>query len=115
MNVEIRQAGRTDEVALPSGRIRVGGDRDDNLRIEGLPASLLELTIHDSQVWLCASQTLAIDQALFPASVPRLLFPGERVRLAADVDISVVRSATSPSLQATAYVARQLLVGSSPP
>ena len=114
MKLDIAQRGESTEVEVPEGRISVGGDSKDGIRIEGLAAHLLDLTVCGARVTLCPRETLCVNDVLVPRGVPRLLLPGERVALAEDVELRVI-APQPPPLPGTAAVLKQLLSGPADP
>ncbi|MCC6333317.1 MAG: FHA domain-containing protein [Myxococcales bacterium] len=114
MHLEIVFDNEVMPVDLRDGQVKVGGGPKDDIRLGGLPHGLLTLTLENGQVQVQSIRSLRIGKALFPANVPRLVVPGEELRLPNDV---VLRQPVdqqrreSRKLAATAFVAKELLSG----
>jgi pSer/pThr/pTyr-binding forkhead associated (FHA) protein len=114
MRLEIAFNDDVMPVDLVDGRVTVGGGPTDDIRLEGLPHGLLTLTLENGQVQVRAIRSLRIGKALFPANVPRLVVPGEELKLPNDVVLRQpvdARRRESRRLAGTAFVAKELLSG----
>jgi hypothetical protein len=114
MRLEIAFQDDVMPVDLLDGRVTVGGGPKDDIRLEGLPHGLLTLTLENGQVQVRAIRSLRIGNALFPAHVPRLVVPGEELKLPNDVILRQPVDAQrreSRKLAGTAFVAKELLSG----
>jgi len=101
-------------VDLVDGRVTVGGGPKDDIRLDGLPHGLLTLTLERGQVLVRSIRSVRIGKALFPANVPRLVVPGEELKLPNDVVLRQPLDAQrreSRKLAGTAFVAKELLSG----
>lgn len=112
MDLEIWQATSMTGLDLAEGKTVLGGAGTDGVRIEGLPPSLLELSLEGSRLTVRARQTVSIGDVLFPPGVPRLLMAGESIRLSGEVRLRrppEAREAEAREQAGTAQVLRQLL------
>lgn len=101
-------------VDLVDGRVTVGGGAKDDIHLAGLPHGLLTLTLDAGRVEVRSIRSLRIGKALFPANVPRLVVPGEELKLPNDVVLRQpvdVQRRESRKLAGTAFVAKELLSG----
>ncbi len=110
MDFEITLAGEATALDLADGLVTVGGGENDGVRIEGLPPALLRLSIDGERATLTARETVELDGALFPPEVPRLLLPGESVRLPNGGELRRVAKAEARKQLVTAMVLKELLV-----
>lgn len=112
MRIEIQWNAVTTPVDLADGVLTVGGNPADGIYLEGLPHSLLSLTVEGESVQVVSQRSVRIGHSLFPARIPRLLVEGEDLKLPNDV---VLRRCTRPGRResrrnmGTAFVARELL------
>lgn len=101
-------------VDLLDGTIHVGGSPSDEIRLPGLPHGLLRLSIEGERVTVTSIRSVRIGGALFPARVPRLLVPGEDLKLPNDVvlrrAVDVQRRDARKAAE-TAVVVKELLAG----
>jgi len=114
MLIEIVWNSETTQVDLLDGNVKVGGAPADDIRLEGLPHGLLELTLLGSQLSVTAQRSFRIGAALFPARVPRLVVADEALKLPNDVVIRRVVDARARELRKsidTAAIAEELLGG----
>ncbi|MBL8949987.1 MAG: hypothetical protein JNK82_04365, partial [Myxococcaceae bacterium] len=90
MLIEISCGGETTRADLKDGTVRVGGDRSDEIRIPGLPRSLLTLRIDGKRLTLTSSEVVCVGKSMFPSHVPRLVVAGELVKLTRGVTVKQV-------------------------
>ena len=114
MLLEIIWDQETTPVDLANGMVQVGGSPTDDIHLKGLPHGLLRLTIEGERVTVTSIRAVRIGGALFPARVPRLLVPGEDLKLPNDVILR--RAVDTQRLEArraaeTAVVVKELLAG----
>lgn len=112
MRLEIAFKDDVMPVDLVDGQVKVGGGTKDDIRLDGLPHGLLTLTLENGQVHVRAIRSLRIGHALFPANVPRLVVPGEELKLPNDVVLRLpvdAKRRESRKLAGTAFVAKELL------
>lgn len=112
MRLEIAFKDDVMPVDLVDGQVKVGGGAKDDIRLDGLPHGLLTLTLENGQVHVRAIRSLRIGHALFPANVPRLVVPGEELKLPNDVVLRLPvdeKRRESRKLAGTAFVAKELL------
>ncbi|MHB8876903.1 MAG: FHA domain-containing protein [Myxococcaceae bacterium] len=112
MELEIWQAGEATKLELADGEVSVGGAAADGVQLEGLPPSLLRLSIEGARLTVRTRETVSIGEVLFPPGVPRLLMPGESLNLSDEVRL--LRPAGAREVEArenavTAQVLKQLL------
>lgn len=91
MLIEITCAGETTEVDLVDGVLHVGGGANDDIRVEGMPKALLTLNLLGDRLLVTAAKPLSIGGVLFPAHIPRLVVPGEKMQLPCDVTLKQLR------------------------
>lgn len=107
----------TQRLDLADGTATVGGGRQDDICLEGLPHGLLTLTIVGEHVSVTAQRSVRIGEALFPARRARLLVHGEDLKLPNDVVLRRARAGGTEAGRATvgtAFVADGLLAGDAP-
>ena len=112
MLLEITCGAERTEVDLVDGTFRLGGAKGDEVRLAGLPHSMLALRISSGRVTVTSKLSIAIGAAQFPAHVPRLLVPGETMQLPRNVTLRQVpeKDAQSRRLQkGTACVLKDLV------
>jgi hypothetical protein len=109
MLVELICAGETTRADLADGVVRVGGGKADEIRISGLPPTLLRLRIDGERLTVTASRTMSIGRSMFAAHVPRLVVAGELVHLSPTISLRQVPAASHT--KGTATVMRDLLRG----
>ncbi|MBK7858268.1 MAG: FHA domain-containing protein [Archangiaceae bacterium] len=109
MLIEIGCGRETTRADLKDGAVRIGGGKGDEVRIAGLPPSLVTLRIEGERLTVTSTETLSIGRSMFPSHVPRLVIPGELVRLTASVTVKQV--AAPRRKKGTATVMRDLMSG----
>lgn len=114
MLLEIIWDDETTPIDLADGTILLGGGPTDDIRLSGLPHGLVTITIEGERVTVTSSRSVQIGTAPFPARVPRLLVPGDDLRLPSHVTL---RRAVDSSRQEarksveTVAVVKELLAG----
>lgn len=109
MLIEIGCGHEKTRADLKDGVVKVGGAPGDEIRIPGLPASLITLRIEGDRLTVTSKETLNIGKAMFPAHMPRLVVPGEVVELARSVTVQQV--APPRKHKGTATVMKDLIAG----
>lgn len=109
MLIEIGCGGETTQADLKDGMVKVGGAENDEIRIPGLPPSLLALRIEGTRLTLTATEPVCVGKSMFPSHVPRLLVAGELVKLKSGV--TVMRVAPGRKPKTTAMLMKDLLAG----
>ncbi len=109
MLIEIGCSGETTRVDLKDGTVKVGGDKADEIRIPGLPPSLLELRIDGKELTLTSREAVCVGKSMFPSHVPRLVVAGEVVKLARGVTVKQVPP--ERAAKNTAVLMKELLAG----
>jgi hypothetical protein len=112
MKLEISEDGARTLVEVPDGASTVGGAESDRVKVKGVPARLLALTVEGSSVVVEGRRPFLVDRLSCPANRKRLLLPGETVHLGdrawlrhpGDARLEVPRSGAE-----TVAVARELL------
>ncbi len=87
MLIEISFGKEKAEVDLADGVIHVGGAQTDGIRVPGMAPALLTLNLVGERLMVTAAQPMAIGGVRFPAHVPRLVVPGERMQLPAAITL----------------------------
>lgn len=114
MLLEIIWDDETTPIDLADGTILLGGGPTDDIRLSGLPHGLVTITIEGERVTVTSSRSVQIGAAPFPARVPRLLVPGDDLKLPSHVTL---RRAVDSSRQEarksveTVAVVKELLAG----
>lgn len=106
MRFTLRSRRTETSLDLAAGHLTIGGGVGDDIRVDGLSASLLSLEVGQVPA-IRATRLLRLGRGMLSANARRLLLPGEKVILASHV--SLERPA-EPSLNASA-LARSLLRG----
>ncbi|HLL05564.1 MAG TPA: FHA domain-containing protein [Myxococcaceae bacterium] len=96
MNFEFEHLGTTTPFELAEGQHRLGGGPDDQVRLEGLPPSLLTLSIEGPRLTVEASGTFTVSDVFVPAGVARLVLPGEVLGLPGQMRLKVLQPAQGP-------------------
>jgi len=109
MLIEIGCGGETTQADLKDGTVKVGGDKADEIRIPGLPPSLLTLRIEGKRLTLTATETVCVGKSRFPSHVPRLVVAGELVKLKSGVTVKQVAAERKP--KTTAMLMKDLFAG----
>jgi hypothetical protein len=109
MLIEIGCGGELTRADLNDGVVRVGGGREDEIRIAGLPSALVTLRIEGERLTLTCREPLSIGRSMFPSHVPRLVIAGELVRLPRAVTVKQI--AKERRNVGTATMMRDLLSG----
>lgn len=109
MLIEIGCGSEMTRADLKDGTVKVGGGPKDEVRIPGLPPSLLTLRIEGERLTVTSSETLSIGKSMFPSHLPRLLIAGEVVQLSRLVTLRQV--APPRRTRGTATMMRDLLGG----
>lgn len=109
MLIEICCGTETTRADLKDGVVKVGGGKEDEIRIRGLPPALVTLRIEGERVTLTSTETLGIGKSMFPSHVPRLLIAGELVQLARSVTVKQV--GVERRNKGTATVMKDLIAG----
>jgi hypothetical protein len=109
MLIEIGCGPDTTRADLKDGVVKVGGGKQDEIRIPGLPPSLVTLRIEGERLTLTSTEPLTIGKSMFPSHVPRLVVAGERVQLARNVTVQQV--APERRAKGTATVMKDLIAG----
>jgi hypothetical protein len=81
MYFEFEHLGTTTPFELTDGQHLLGGGPEDHVRLEALPPGFLILRIEGAHLMVEAAQTFTVNGVLVPPGVPRLVLPGEVVRL----------------------------------
>ena len=89
--------------------MKVGGAKEDEIRIPGLPPSLVTLRIEGERLMLTSNEPLSIGKSMFPSHLPRLVLPGERVQLSRNVTVTQI--APQRRTKGTASVMKDLIAG----
>ncbi len=101
-------------VDLVDGKATLGGGAHDDIRLAGLPVKLVHLDVEGPRLSIKAVRPLRIGAQLFPAHVPRLVLPGERITLPNDVIVERPDDEASRERRknkSTDFLARELLRG----
>ena len=98
---------------LPGALLHVGAPADD-LPIDGVTETIATFQVDALGAHLTGHALLTVDDIWVPREVPRLLLPGERVRLGPDLTLSIVSEPPGPALE-TAAMLRSFLSESLPP
>jgi hypothetical protein len=85
MHLDIVWNDESIAVDLIDGSVSVGGGPKDDIFFSGLPVKLLTLEVNGTLLAIKSTRALRVGHQLFPAKVPRLLMPGEVLRLPNDV------------------------------
>ncbi|MFZ5471198.1 MAG: FHA domain-containing protein [Myxococcota bacterium] len=109
MTLELSHDGERKRVELANGSMRLGGGAGDDIPVPGLEPAFLELTIEGERAVVKAREPIAFAGVLFPAKVPRLLVPGETVRLPQGIELRQLPAAPATEKPATAVVLKKLL------
>ena len=109
MLIEIGCGDEKTRAELKDGVVKVGGSPRDEIRIAGLPPSLVTLRIEGERLTVTSSETLSIGKSMFPSHVARLVVPGERVELSKSV--TVLQVAPPRKDKGTASVMKELIAG----
>lgn len=111
MLIEIAFGNETSEVDLVDGVLHVGGSVHDEIRIEGMPRSLLTLNLLGERLLVTASRPVTIGGVLFPAHIPRLVVPGEKMQLPSGVTLTQLRPKGEPhrSFKGTACLLKEMV------
>ena len=81
MLIEISFGNEKMEFDLVDGVLHVGGGQHDEIRVAGMPKSLLTLNLLGERLMVTAARALTIGGVQFPAHIPRLVIPGEKMQL----------------------------------
>ena len=109
MLIEIGCGAEKTQADLKDGVVKVGGEKGDEIRIAGLPPSLVTLKIEGERLTVTSTEALSIGKSMFPSHLPRLVVPGELVQLARTV---TVRQVVGPrTKKGTATVMKDLIAG----
>lgn len=109
MLIEIGCGSEKTRADLKDGVVRVGGAKDDEIRIPGLPPALVTLRIDGERLTVTSTETLSIGKSMFPSHLPRLVVPGELVQLARSVTVQQVAGPRRD--KSTATVMKDLIAG----
>lgn len=111
MLIEITFGREKTEVDLMDGVLHVGGAETDEIRVEGMPSSLLTLNLLGERLMVTAARAVTIGGVQFPAHIPRLVVPGERMVLPSGVALKQVKRKDEPhrSFKATACVLKEMV------
>jgi hypothetical protein len=111
MELELEGPSGTQRHPLPPGLTTLGGGEADTIRLPGAPPGLVVLRRQAEQLYFTGRTPLRIGRAVFPAHLPRLLVPGERVHLPGELQLRLHpgEEATGDTPPSTAVVARALL------
>lgn len=90
MHFEFEHQGTTTPFELPEGTHLLGGDAEDHVRLEGLPAHLLMLRIENHRLMVEATRAFTVGGVQVAPGVPRLVLPGEVVGLPEDMSLKVL-------------------------
>lgn len=90
MHFEFEHLGSTTPFELPEGQHLLGGDAEDHVRLDGLPAHLLTLRIEGPRLMVEARQVFSVAGVLVPPGVPRLVHPDEVVGLTEGMSLRTV-------------------------
>lgn len=112
MKLEISEDGARTLVEVPEGASTVGGGDSDRVKVKGVPARLLTLTVEGGAVVVEGRRPFLVDRLSCAAGQKRLLLPGETIHLGdgawlrhpGDARLEVPRSGAE-----TMAVARELL------
>lgn len=117
MLLDILWNGETTPVDLNDGAVTVGGGPKDDIQLAGLPFKLLTLTVEGPRLSIKAIRPLRIGNQLFPAHVPRLVMPGESMKLPNDVEVRRPEDEQSRERRknkSTDFLAKELLADGVP-
>ncbi|MBS1151278.1 MAG: hypothetical protein H6Q89_2976, partial [Myxococcaceae bacterium] len=85
MLIEISFGSEKMEFDLVDGVLHVGGAENDEIRVAGMPKSLLTLNLLGERLMVTAARAVTIGGVQFPAHIPRLVIAGEKMQLPSGV------------------------------
>lgn len=111
MLIEIAFGNERTEVDLVDGVIHVGGAANDEIHVDGMPKSLLTLNLLGERLMVTAARPVTIGGVLFPAHIPRLVIPGEKMQLPSGVTLKQLRPKGEPhrSFKGTACLLKEMV------
>lgn len=111
MLIEISFGNEKSEVDLVDGVLHVGGAKTDEIRVEGMPPSLLTLNMLGERLMVTAARAVTIGGVQFPAHIPRLVIPGEKMLLPSGVALKQLKRKGEPhrSFKGTACVLKEMV------
>ncbi|QRK08007.1 FHA domain-containing protein [Archangium violaceum] len=116
MNFEFEHMGTATPFELPEGIHLLGGGEEDQVRLEGLPPSLLTLRIESQRLMVEATRTFTVGGVMVPPGVPRLVLPGEVLGLPESMSLRVMDSHAETERQVgTVAVLKHLLMDTEQP
>ncbi len=117
MHLDIVWSGEVTPVDLADGAITVGGGPKDDIHLDGLPFKLMTLVVDGPRLSIKAIRPLRVGNQLFPAHVPRLVMPGEELKLPNDVVVRRPMDEASRERRrnkSTDFLAKELLANELP-
>ncbi|WNG38602.1 FHA domain-containing protein [Archangium violaceum] len=116
MHFEFEHLGTSTPFELPEGVHLLGGGEEDQVRLEGLPPSLLTLRIESQRLMVEAARTFTVGGVMVPPGVPRLVLPGEVLGLPESMSLKVLDPHTETERQVgTVAVLKHLLMDTEEP
>lgn len=111
MLIEISFGNEKMEFDLVDGVIHVGGAENDEIRVAGMPNSLLTLNLLGERLMVTAARAVTIGGVQFPAHIPRLVIAGEKMQLPSGVTIKQLKpkDAKHRSFKGTACVLKEMV------
>jgi hypothetical protein len=111
MLIEICFGAEKTAVDLLDGVVHVGGAASDAIHFAGMPGSLLTLNLVGERLMVTAARSVSIGGTQFPAHVPRLVVPGEKMLLPNNVTLQQLpqKNVRHRSFKATACVLKELV------
>ncbi len=111
MLIEISFGNEKMEFDLIDGVLHVGGAPNDEIRVEGMPKSLLTLNLLGERLMVTASAAVTIGGVQFPAHIPRLVVPGEKMQLPSGVSLKQLKPKDEKhrSFKGTACVLKEMV------
>lgn len=87
------------------------GGQTDEIRVDGMPKSLLTLNLLGERLMVTAARAVTIGGVQFPAHIPRLVIPGERMVLPSGVALKQVKRKDAPhrSFKGTACMLKEMV------
>ena len=91
--------------------LHVGGDETDAIYVPGLPRALLTLNLLGERLMVTAAQAVVIGGVSFPAHLPRLVVPGEKMQLPSGVTLRQIpgKPQQERSFKGTACMVKELV------
>lgn len=111
MFIEISFGPEKMEFDLVDGVLHVGGAADDEIHVADMPKSLLTLNLLGERLMVTAARAVTIGGVRFPAHIPRLVIPGEKMQLPSGVCLKQLRPRDEPhrSSKGTACMLKEMV------